>query len=193
MPTFTQKAVRESDLALGGVQKKYSTGGCGRGFRHRSLRIYIGKLTCIRCIQPPPPSCPLLFCTTSWYNIASPCAEPDRQEIYNETVQQEKTLDALGDALGEMKRMGQVRKLSFTLLSIEKCEPAAHLAGKSPESYFRSQEGGGHSGIVGSDKFPCLSFERRGAKCMCVMGEGGGLPLLSSDNIAIATNVDAPS
>ena len=34
-------------------------------------------------------------------------AEPDRQEILQETRTQEKTLDAIGSALDDMRRMGQ--------------------------------------------------------------------------------------
>ena len=41
-------------------------------------------------------------------------AEPDRREILRETDTQEKTLDAIGDALDDMKRMGQVNDFYCT-------------------------------------------------------------------------------
>lgn len=46
--------------------------------------------------------------TLAWtLKCAFQLAEPDRQEILQETKTQEKTLDAIGDALDDMRRMGQ--------------------------------------------------------------------------------------
>jgi uncharacterized phage infection (PIP) family protein YhgE len=44
------------------------------------------------------------------YSIGKDLDEPDRREIQSETHQQEKTLDALGDALGDMKKMSQAMR-----------------------------------------------------------------------------------
>lgn len=59
---------------------------------------------------------PAEHCCSPELRVNGECAEPDREEILRETETQEKTLDAIGEALDDMKRMGVVCSSCYAAL-----------------------------------------------------------------------------